>query len=148
MTKKLKKKKAASLKKSNNAHTSKKIRKPMSAGYNSISKNNNKTYKAKKFEKNQKRLEKNKNKSYNKKVFNSFAFPDKPVVDYGILNKKNYLVVPNANEERKREDKYYSKTLFKLNRKGEIKQFILIQILQDRNTHRYTTYNRKGNFPK
>ena len=149
MTKKLRKKKQPVISKTSNAQTPNKGQK--TSGHSSIIKNNNKNISGnhkKKLEKKKKRLEKTKfNKSYNKKVFNSFAFPDKPVVDCGIIDKKNYLVVPNVDEERKKNDNYYSKTLFKLNKKGEIKQFFLIQILQDINSHQYTTYNRKGNFP-
>ena len=85
--------------------------------------------------------------AYNVKNFKQYAFPDKPIVDCGILNKKNYIVVKEENAKKKKLDLYYSKTLFKLDKKGEIKQFFIIQILQDKKTLKYTTYNRKGNFP-
>ena len=39
------------------------------------------------------------------------------------------------------------KTLFKTNKTREKKQFYIIQVLQDKITHKYTTYNRKGIFP-
>ena len=87
-----------------------------------------------------------KKKIYNIKNFNNLAFPDKPIVDCGIINKKNYIVVKNEKPKNKHEI-YYSKTLFKMNKNGEIKQFFIIQILQDKNNQSYTTYNRKGSFP-
>ena len=88
-----------------------------------------------------------KKKVYNIKNFNNYAFPDKPVVDCGIINKKNYLVVQNENPNRAKHEIYYSKTLFKMGKKGEIKQFFIIQILLDKKKQQYITYNRKGNFP-
>ena len=147
MVKKLKKKKHPSITKGNKVPTTNKLSKGIN-GLNSTQKINNKDLRSKKYRKNKRKLEKVKfNKTYKKNNFKSYAFPDKPVVDYGIIDKTKYLVVPNENELRKKNDKYYSKTLFKLNKKGEIKQFFLIQILQDRNTKQYTTYNRKGAFP-
>ena len=90
---------------------------------------------------------KQKRKIYNIKNFNNFAFPDKPVVDYGILDKKNYVVVKNENPNRLKHEIYFSKTLFKFDKKGQIKQFFIIQILLDKKKNQYTTYNRKGTFP-
>ena len=151
MTKKLKKKKQPSINKISNKHASNKYTKslgnPLISSHKKLNKKLHGNYK-KKYEQNQKKIEQSKNnKSYNKKIFNNFAFPDKPTVDYGIINKKKYIVVANENDKGNKNEKYYSKTLFKLNKKGEIKQFFIIQILQDKKTDKFTTYNRKGNFP-
>ena len=102
---------------------------------------------SKKSNKKKRKEPKPKKKAYNIKNFNNYAFPDKPVVDCGIIDKKNYIVVKNENPKRKKNEIYYSKTLFKMGKNGEIKQFFIIQILQDKKTQQYTTYNRKGTFP-
>ena len=107
---------------------------------------NNKNTRAKNHKK-KKKQPKQKKIVYNQKNFNTLAFPNKPVVDCGIINKRNYVVVKNENPERKKNEIYYSKTLFKFNKNGQIKQFFIIQILQDKKTNQYTTYNRKGVFP-
>ena len=101
---------------------------------------------SKKSNKRKRKEPKPKKKTYNAKNFNTYAFPDKPVVDCGIINKRNYIVVKNENPKKKNEI-YYSKTLFKMGKNGEIKQFFIIQILQDKKTKNFTTYNRKGVFP-
>ena len=101
---------------------------------------------SKKTNKRKRKEPKPKKKAYNAKNFNTYAFPDKPVVDCGIINKRNYIVVKIENPKKKNEI-YYSKTLFKTGKNGEIKQFFIIQILQDKVTKNFTTYNRKGVFP-
>ena len=68
------------------------------------------------------------------------------MVDFRFLKKKNYIVVPNQKPDKAKNEYYFSKTLFKNNKKGEIKQFFIIQVLQDKITHKYTTYNSKGIF--
>ena len=136
MTKKLKKIKYPTSNKSPKSHI-KPVVQPDIITTKKVTKKNNK----------RKRKEpKPKKKAYNVKNFNTYAFPDKPVVDCGIINKRNYIVVKIENPKKENEI-YYSKTLFKMGKNGEIKQFFIIQILQDKKTKNYTTYNRRGVFP-
>ena len=121
MAKKLKKKKHHNIKRNNFS-----LKCPKSIGGTLPSaptyKSNILVNQNKKLEKKQKRKEQTKVKLYTKKIFNNYAFPDKPVVDCGIINKKNYNVVAVQNPNKLTREYYYSKTLFKTNKKGEIKQ--------------------------